>query len=108
MKVPLKKRASFFFFDSRDLPFTPALALGKIQSEKAVEPLINLLKNENKKVRRAAVRSLGKIPSEKAIEPLIEALKDEDDEVRLLAIEALENIGTPEALMAVVKYNNHN
>ncbi|MCL5037958.1 MAG: HEAT repeat domain-containing protein [Chloroflexi bacterium] len=82
-------------------------ALGKIGSEKAVEPLIRLLEDENEYVRRSAVDALGKIGSEKAVEPLIRLLKDES--VRWHAVVALRKIGfekTAEPMIRLLKNKN--
>lgn len=75
-----------------------ASALGKIRSEKAIDPLIEALKDESEKVRRAAVLALMEIKSERAVEALAAALKDEDFEVRMYAKEALKRIEEPDAL----------
>ncbi|NIM18215.1 MAG: hypothetical protein GTO45_39950 [Candidatus Aminicenantes bacterium] len=63
--------------------------LGKIGDKRAVEPLINSLKDENARVREGAVEALGKIKDKRAIEPLIHSLKDENANVREVAVEAL-------------------
>ena len=67
-------------------------ALGEIKSERAVEPLIRILKDEDSSVRRGAAKVLGEIKSESAVEPLIRILKDEDSSVRCGAAKALEEI----------------
>ncbi|MCP4109723.1 MAG: HEAT repeat domain-containing protein, partial [Desulfobacteraceae bacterium] len=46
-------------------------ALGKIGSEKALEPLISALGDQDSDVRIYAADALGKIGSEKALESLI-------------------------------------
>jgi HEAT repeat protein len=66
-------------------------ALEKI-GEPAVEPLIQVLKDEYKGVRKDAVEVLGKIGDARAVEPLIQALKDEDEGFRTAAKQALEKI----------------
>ncbi|RKY41050.1 MAG: hypothetical protein DRP85_07295, partial [Candidatus Makaraimicrobium thalassicum] len=70
-----------------------AVALGNIGDKRAVEALIEALKDENDEVRRYAARALGKISDERAAEPLVQALKDEDLRVRESAAEALRKIG---------------
>ncbi len=66
-----------------------ALALGDIGDARAVEPLIQALKDKNAGVRRVVADALGKIKDERVIEPLIQALEDRDDDVRFRAAEAL-------------------
>ena len=52
-----------------------ASALGEIRSERAVEPLIEVLTNDKTfNVRPSAVRALGRIGSERAIDPLLKVL----------------------------------
>lgn len=58
--------------------------LGEIGDERAVEPLIDALKNDKASdVQRSAAEALGKIGDKRVVELLIKALKDEDWQVRL-------------------------
>ena len=68
-----------------------AEALGAIKSEKAVDPLIERLKDKDEDigVRRAVAHALGAIKSETAVKPLIECLEDEDADVRQDALSGL-------------------
>jgi len=70
--------------------------LGKIGREAriAIPPLIELLKDKDEDVQRAAVEALGKIGPEAqiAILALTELLNDEEEDVRTAAAEALEKI----------------
>jgi HEAT repeat protein len=75
-----------------------AYALGGLGSEKAVEPLIGLLKDLKSSVRRIAAEALGRLGSEKAVEPLIGLLKDPDKDVRSSAADALEGFGSTKAI----------
>jgi len=70
-----------------------AETLGCIKHNRAVEPLIALLEDEDEDigVREAAAKALGKIKDERAIEPLTAALKDEDVDARWRAAERLRN-----------------
>jgi HEAT repeat protein len=69
----------------RDLKFgwspavrsSAALALVEIGDARAVDPLIEALKDEEVEVRRRAAWALGEIGDPRAIEPLIDALQDE-------------------------------
>ena len=71
--------------------------------EKAVEPLIQALKDEDKGVRREAASTLGRIGDAKAVEALILALKDRDRNVRREAEWALGEIGDKRALDALIQ-----
>lgn len=68
-------------------------ALGKIGDERAVEPLIKVLDDEDETtfVREAAAEALGEIGDERAIEPLAHALTDID--VLKNAAVALDKLG---------------
>ena len=99
-----------------DIRVKAAEALGEIGDSRAVEPLINVLRNSDVFVRRwtpaaafgmvsesgvkdmiAVVRisvaqALGNIGDEKAIEPLKQLLNDEDEKVREAVRNALDQI----------------
>lgn len=70
-----------------------ALALGQIGDERAVEPLIDALKEGDRLMRRTAALALGEIGDERAVETLTDALKDSDKEARQAGAEALGKIG---------------
>ena len=65
-------------FDQEDVDFWVRVGavqtLREIGDERAVEPLINSLKDERAGVRESAARALGKIGDSRAVEPLIKAL----------------------------------
>jgi HEAT repeat protein len=63
-------------------------------AELSVKPLIALLKDEHKGVRRAATEKLSAIGAP-AVPALVEALADPDPRVRAGAIEGLGDIGRP-------------
>ena len=69
-----------------------AWALGLIGDKRAVKPLVNALKDEDRGVREAAVRALGKIGGP-AVNLLTQALKDKEWEFRMSVIEALRRMG---------------
>lgn len=83
-----------------------ALALGNIGDERAVEPLIQALKDKNAGVRRVVADALGKIKDERVLEPLIQALEDRDNDVRNRAAKALGKKGDPRAVEALTKTLN--
>lgn len=76
--------------------------------EPAVEPLINLLKDEKWRVRYISAETLGEIGDSKAVEPLIDSLNDENNGVRSNSIIALVEIGKPsvEPLIDILDDNN--
>jgi HEAT repeat protein len=63
-----------------------------IGDNRAVEPLIGALKDENWNVQKTAAEALGKIGNKRALGPLMEALKDEDVYVRKTAGNVLEEM----------------
>jgi len=72
---------------------TAAWALGRIGDTRAVEPLIDALKDEHEYVRMYAARALGWIGDVRAVDALTYvASMDEDNRVREAAAEALEKI----------------
>ena len=78
-----------------DVRLRAVYALGRIGSEKAIEPLIKALTTDKEgDVRWRAAHALERIGSEKAIEPLIKALTtDKESDVRWRAAHALGSIG---------------
>lgn len=72
--------------------------LGEIGDTRAVEPLIQLLKDRDRDVRLVAARVLGGMRDTRVVEPLIQVLKDEDRGVRMSAARALGRIGDKRAV----------
>ncbi len=67
------------------------------RGKSAVMPLIMLLGDRNRAVRKAAVQALGLLADSRAVEPLITALQDRNHSVRRAAAEALGHLGFPQA-----------
>lgn len=67
-------------------------ALGKLGNEKAVDALIQSLKNSDWYVRWGAIEALGNIGDSRALEHLKKALDDKDEYVRTAAAEAIDLI----------------
>ncbi|MGI2908921.1 HEAT repeat domain-containing protein [Tolypothrix sp. VBCCA 56010] len=67
-------------------------AAGSLAKLKAVEPLIEVLNHNDKRVRFQAVWALGDIRDLKAVEPLSQLTEDEDKEVSEAALRALKQI----------------
>lgn len=87
-----------------------ARALGQLKNPEAFPHLINALKDEEVRVRWAAVHglgdlkgSLGNFEHPEALKSLINALKDEDKEVRSSAAVQLRNYNHPDALSALLE-----
>ncbi|MDQ1327356.1 MAG: Lipoyl-binding protein, partial [Candidatus Poribacteria bacterium] len=66
-----------------------ASVLGTIGDKRAVMPLINALKDQNKNVRAVSATSLGTLKDRRALTPLIEALNDSDLVTRINAATSL-------------------
>ena len=73
-------------------------ALGRLGDERAVEPLVSALQDEDRYIRREAAKALGELGSPVAIEPLIAALGDPEESVRRNAIIALGATGDESAV----------
>jgi len=80
-----------------------ALALGELRIEKAVLPLMKLMKDEDECLRAIAASSLGLIGDNRAVETLIEALNDHSKTVRTIAASSLGYLGDSGALSALQK-----
>jgi HEAT repeat protein len=82
------------------------LALGKIGSPEAVQPLADQLVADDGEVRSTAARALGLIGDTRAIDPLADVLEDEAESgsVRASAAWALVQIGTEDALETAGQY----
>ncbi|MBZ9570720.1 HEAT repeat domain-containing protein [Methanobrevibacter sp. TMH8] len=74
-----------------------ARLLGVIGDEKAIDPLIATLRDNNKLVRREASTALSRM-GDNAVEPLINILDDDDWRVRGAAAWALGKIGDKRAI----------
>ncbi|MHA1578780.1 MAG: HEAT repeat domain-containing protein [Candidatus Freyarchaeota archaeon] len=83
--------------------FDAARALGEMGDLRAVEPLMEAVKDENRDVRWAAARALGELKDLRAVEPLIQALKDEGSDVRKAAIWALGELGDVGAVELLIE-----
>ncbi len=71
-----------------------AKVLGQIKDSLAVEPLIEILRDKDLNLRKAAIWALGQIKDTRAVEPLIEIWKtNRVNEIREEVIEALGHIG---------------
>ncbi len=70
-------------------------ALGRLDDQRAVEPLLRALDDPNWRVRRQAVRSLTGTEDRDVTDRLIEVLDDRDWQVRREAVRALAGTGDP-------------
>ena len=82
-------------------------SLGVLRDEKALQSLLDALKDENAEVRASAAAALGKLEDVRAVEPLIEIVNKppvlEDATVRNNAITALGTIGDSRAEDTLLK-----
>jgi HEAT repeat protein len=69
-----------------------AESLGRLKAERAVEPLLPLLKDRDKDVRGTTAQALGHLGDARAIQALVETLADSQTEVRRLAAAALQKL----------------
>jgi len=77
--------------------------LGQIGDDRAVEPLIELLQDENWSIRREAIIALGEVGNPQAIDPLIGALDDEEESVSLHAANALLELVDKKSVEPLIK-----
>jgi HEAT repeat protein len=105
----IKKLTKALKDNDEDVRIEAANHLGYCGDERAIEPLIEALKNNSfyKFVRSEAARALGILSNElgdkRAVVPLIEALKDDDRSVRSSAASALEYIGDERAVEPLIE-----
>lgn len=72
--------------------------LGELGDNRAVEPLIAMLNDENRNLRIIAAEALGKLKDTRAILPLSASLTDIHPKVRANALYSLSRMGDPEIL----------
>ncbi len=87
--------------DNTDVRRRAVWALGEVSDIRAVEPLINALKDENRSIQVNVIDSLGKMGG-LAVEPLLQALKNDDRAIRLNAAKALRKLKDPEAVELLI------
>jgi HEAT repeat protein len=81
--------------EDKDVRISIIQELGRIGSEKSIEPLIEIftIKEENNDIQATIANALGQIGSEKAVEPLIAKLDEENRKVRSWVAPDLTDIG---------------
>ena len=83
--------------------FAAAAALGELGDPRAVELLIEALKDKDLRVRFEAALALGVSEDPRAVEPVIEALRDGDLDVRFEAALALGVSEDPRAVGPLIE-----
>ncbi|MCG3147915.1 MAG: hypothetical protein PCFJNLEI_01356 [Verrucomicrobiae bacterium] len=83
-----------------------AEALGKLKDPRAIGPLINCLKYNDKALRDAASRALTEINDPRAVDPLIACLKDKNEYVRAEAAWVLGGLKDPRAVVPLMNCLN--
>ena len=101
----VKPLTQAFEFDLMAYPYARRKAEEALvkMGDRAVEPLIQALKEEDEYVRPEVAKVLGNIRDLRAVEPLVQALKDEDWAVRGTAAKALGNLGDKRAIEPLVE-----
>ncbi|MDF0594382.1 HEAT repeat domain-containing protein, partial [Methanotrichaceae archaeon M04Ac] len=102
-----------------DARLSAVVSIGESGDDRAVDLLIDALRDEDQRVRKAAAEALGEIGDDRAVDPLIECLRNHwvartkavegDIWVALAAGEALGKIGDPRAvdpLIEVLDWHN--
>lgn len=79
-----------------------AEALGELQNQAAVSPLITLLQDPDQTVRVAAIQALGKLEDQRAVEPLMALLQDKNTDVLEKAATALGKLGDRRAVEPLI------
>jgi len=101
---PVDKYISDLQDQNRSIRDEAAKALGELKDDRAVEPLISVLtEDDDNDVRGSAAISLGMINDTRALEPLIEALQDQESVVRSSAANGLGWLGDARAAEALIK-----
>lgn len=72
-----------------------AYRLGEMKNSAAVDPLIELLEDPDRDVRKVTIEALGKIGDAKAITHIARFLKDQDKDLRLSAVRAFGQMKDP-------------
>ncbi|GEM_PF-1058792 len=83
--------------ESRDKRWRAARALGEIGDPSCLEPLKEVLKDDDSAIRYHTVIALGELGDRRAIPLLKEMLNDENYGVRKEALKALKRLGVPES-----------
>ena len=90
--------------DTRDFAI---LILGQIGDARAVDPLIQALKDEDKRMRVSAAGAFREIKDSRTIEPLTKALEHEEVYLRIDAAEALGKVGDVRAVEPLTQALSH-
>jgi|GEM_PF-1872313 len=87
----------------KNVGWAAAEALGKIGDQKTVDLLRDILKGKDKYAIWAAAKALGKISDQEAVDFLINILSNKDAYSRWVAVVALQEIGDPKGVDALVE-----
>lgn len=79
-----------------------AIFLGKMQDKRAVDALINALKDEDYAIKGACAIALGNIGDERATRPLIDLLRDPEALVRKEAVKSLTKLSANKSTMDAI------
>ncbi|MFH1539609.1 MAG: anti-sigma factor antagonist [bacterium] len=92
----VQKLISMLMFDEsdREALIQTINALGRIGDDRAVEPLLTMLKSNDWETKWRAIHALGRIGDSRAIEPLLDVHNDADKDLQWAAAMAVERIKT--------------
>ena len=77
-------------------------ALGEIGDTRGINPLIEIMLEENPEMQQVVITALGQIGGEQVVETVIQALQFEDYKVRKTAVEVLGHLGDQQAITALI------
>jgi len=83
-------------------------ALGKIQSEKSVQPLINLLNSEEINIKVAAIEALGELNQGNVLNEIMKHINDYNCSVKAACVKALGDIGDQRGASSIISKLNDN
>ena len=81
-------------------------ALGKIGGPKVIDAVLELVRDKDEDIRRAAIEILNQTKDERAVDSLIHATRDPDWWVSERAVDALAEIGSKRAVPRLVEMLN--
>ena len=90
----VEKLIKMLMFDESDknVQIEVVIALYKIGDDRAVEPLITVLKTNDWEMKWRAIHALGTLGGSRTIEPLLDMVNDPDKDIKWAAIMAIEKI----------------
>lgn len=88
--------------NSKQTRWSAAVSLGELQITRAVDPLVMMLKSDDKEARRVAAEALGPMRDPRAIDALISAFAERDVVLKRYVATSLGEIGDARAVNALI------